>query len=231
MKYPIYKKFTSLTDKEIKQIVEDLFHPKKISNIERDEGCDSITLDMTTDWGDDGSILITDTITLSNPFENALDSICIAGYEWDVTNEEIHQLKQFCFAKGLFPEDWYTDNPYIEKKKAKKQTIINHNSINVNGGFNNAGGVIINNGSQADDSVHWKDKGSGREESSDGRFIIERREDPVNGKHFVLIDTAGTAGDNEYHHENKVKCKMVADSILAKEKAAKGHINVTHVRI
>lgn len=46
--------FLTLTDEEIRFIVQKIFDPVKIENIQRDEDCQEITCDITTDGWSDG---------------------------------------------------------------------------------------------------------------------------------------------------------------------------------
>ncbi len=69
--------------------------------------------------------------------------------------------------------------------------------------------------------INWERTGRGRRQSSDGRFIIEEREEPVNGHHYVLIDNEGITGDNEYHESNDIKCECIAEAIITREASAK----------
>ena len=59
-----YRKLTDLTDEEIKFAINDILHPVSIGEIKRDYKWDTIDVDVTTDWGEDGETeLITDTIS------------------------------------------------------------------------------------------------------------------------------------------------------------------------
>lgn len=124
-----FRKFTDLSKDEIKQIVTDIFHPKKITNIETHKRDEEITCTIYTEWesyDDDGHLetdLIPDTLTLRNPFEygdNAIHVNFLVGYD------DYLKLKQFCFAKGIFSEDWVKHNPYLqeEEKSTEKQTDL-----------------------------------------------------------------------------------------------------------
>lgn len=70
----LYREFLSLSDEEITFIVNDIFHPKRIENIDRDTELNEITCDITTIWkGDEGEddFEVTDELTLRLPECNA----------------------------------------------------------------------------------------------------------------------------------------------------------------
>lgn len=114
-----YREFLSLTDDEIRQIVTDIFHPKKITCIKRNKTLQEITCKIYTEWGDPndekGVITIADTLTLSDPFSD-LEPILV---DFSIQSEDKERYKQFCFAKGITP--WLKDNPYLEDEKEGKQ--------------------------------------------------------------------------------------------------------------
>jgi len=118
-----YKKFTDLSKDEIKQIVTDIFHPKKVTNIETHK--EEITCTIYTEWEsrDEETTLIADTLTLRNPFKYGEDAIDIG---FSVNGSDYLKLKQFCFAKGIFHENWVKDNPYLqeEEKSIERQTNL-----------------------------------------------------------------------------------------------------------
>ena len=124
-----FRKFTDLSKDEIKQIVTDIFHPKKITNIETHKRDEKITCTIYTEWegyDDTGNLetdLISDVLTLRNPFEYGDNAIHV---DFSVGYDDYLKLKQFCFAKGIFPEDWIKYNPYLqeEKKSTEKQTSL-----------------------------------------------------------------------------------------------------------
>lgn len=110
-----YREFMSLTDDEIRQIVTDLFSPKKITCIKRSKKWDEITCKIYTEWeGDEelgeGSLIMCDELTLKDPFMYGEDAIHI---DMSVHGEDFIRLKQFCFAKGIVP-GWVRNNPYMK---------------------------------------------------------------------------------------------------------------------
>ena len=115
-------KFLDLTDEEIKQIVMDIFQPKKITCIKRSKKWDEITCKIYTEWTtteDDGTIineLIPDELTLKNPFDYGEEAIHV---NFQVYSADYKKLKQFCFAKGIYGYsiNFLLDNPYIKKEK------------------------------------------------------------------------------------------------------------------
>lgn len=113
------REFLSLTNEEIKQIVTDMFSPKKITCIKKSKKYDEITCNIYTEWGtddDDGGVLcVCDELTLRNPFVYNEDSISV---DFQVKGSDYTSLKQFCFAKGIVP-DWIKNNPYMENNPYK----------------------------------------------------------------------------------------------------------------
>lgn len=101
-----YREFLSLTDEEIRFILNDIFYPKAIGKIERDEEWNEITAEMTTEWGnaddEDGIIEITDEVALS------MDEIQV---DFQLDGSDLWRWKQFLLAKGC--NDLLKDNPYL----------------------------------------------------------------------------------------------------------------------
>ncbi len=126
------RKFTDLSKDEIRQIVSDIFQPKKITNIETHKRDEEITCTIYTEWesyDDNGNPeidLISDQLTLRNPFEYGDNAIHVG---FSVRYDDYLKLKQFCFAKGIFHEDWVNDNPYLPKEdkplEQKEESIFN----------------------------------------------------------------------------------------------------------
>ena len=111
--------FMSLTDDEIRQVVNDIFQPKKITCIRRHKRDDEITCKIYTEWEGDKDIgeddfVIADELTLMDPFTYGVDAIHI---DMSVGPEDYRILKQFCFAKGIRPTWIIDDNPYLKDKK------------------------------------------------------------------------------------------------------------------
>lgn len=103
-----YREFLDLTDEDIIFILNDIFHPKKIENINRDKEWNSINADMTTEWGheedEDGIIEITDNVVLS------MDNIKV---DFQMASGDLTKWKQFLLAKGC--NQLLKENPYLEK--------------------------------------------------------------------------------------------------------------------
>lgn len=112
--------FLELTNDEIRQIVNDIFQPKKISCIKKSKEWDEITCKIYTKWesvDDSGKIvvdLIGDTITLRNPFNYGKDAI---EADFRINKDDYDKLKQFCYAKGIYGEsiEWLVNNPYMKQ--------------------------------------------------------------------------------------------------------------------
>ncbi len=112
------RRFMDLTDEEIRQIVADIFSPKKVTCIKRSKKWDEITCKIYTEWesyDDDGNKItnvIPDEITLMNPFDYGSNAI---QADFQLNMEDYDKLKQFCFAKGIYgcSIDWLLNNPYI----------------------------------------------------------------------------------------------------------------------
>ncbi len=112
------RKFTDLTKEEIRQIIQDIFSPKRITNIVVHKRDDEITAGIYTDWysyDDDGKEEITtvkDDITLRNPFDYGENAIYA---DFSIRRDDFYKLKQFCYAKGIYGESikWMANNPYL----------------------------------------------------------------------------------------------------------------------
>lgn len=115
------KSFLDLTDEEIRQVVKDIFSPKKITCIKRHKKWDEITCNISMEWTttDDNGKEVTyvhcDELTLMNPFDHGEDAIQIP---FQVTAGDYNILKSFCYAKGVYGVSikWLTDNPYLKKE-------------------------------------------------------------------------------------------------------------------
>ena len=100
-----YRKLTDLTDEEIKFAINDIIQPVYIGEIKRDYKWDTIDVDITIDWGEDGKEdLITDTITLY------YDKLSVPWYDHGNDN---YKWRQFLLAKGC--NELLKDNPYLEE--------------------------------------------------------------------------------------------------------------------
>ena len=112
------RKFIDLTKDEIKFIVNELFSPKRITDINISKEYDEISCTIYTEWAstdDDGKEVIEivpDEIELRNPFdygENAIHA------PFDLSNKDYSKLKSYCYAKGIYGVsiEWLTNNPYM----------------------------------------------------------------------------------------------------------------------
>lgn len=112
------KKFTDLAKDEIRFIVNEMFKPKKITNIKAHKRDDEITCTIYTEWettDDDGNDIIEvipDEITLRNPFDYGEESIYA---DFGLNSSDYTKLKQFCYAKGIYGQsiEWLINNPYV----------------------------------------------------------------------------------------------------------------------
>ena len=115
------RKFTDLTKDEIKFIVNELFSPKRITNIKISKRYEEISCTIYTEWvttDDDGNEvieIIPDEIELRNPFdygENAIHAPFGLNYR------DYAKLKSYCYAKGIYGVsiEWLTNNPYTQRK-------------------------------------------------------------------------------------------------------------------
>lgn len=101
-----YREFLSLTDEEIKFIINDIFHPVKVDNTQKNKKHNEITVDITTIWdvGEDEDTEITDEITLT-------ESNIIADFS--LANGDLWKWEQFLLAKGC--DYRLKNNPYVEE--------------------------------------------------------------------------------------------------------------------
>lgn len=100
-----YRKLTSLTDNEIKQILTDIFAPIKIENMVRDKDDEIITADITTGGWDDGEthgFEVTDEIEMTTSTIKA---------PFSITSGDCLLYKKFLLAKGC--DYRLKNNPYI----------------------------------------------------------------------------------------------------------------------
>lgn len=113
------RKFISLTDDEVKQIVKDIFYTEKVTCIKRYKRDDEIHCKIYTNWetfDDDGKKIketIPDDVVLKNPFNYGIYSIQVP---FATVDTDYDKLKQFCFAKGIYGKsiEWLVNNPYIK---------------------------------------------------------------------------------------------------------------------
>jgi hypothetical protein len=98
-----YRKLNDLNDKDIIFIVSEIFNPKVVSNIQRNEDDNEISCEITMEW-DDGeeTFDLTDELTLT---ENNIQA------DFSITNADIHKWKQYLLAKGC--NSLLQNSPYI----------------------------------------------------------------------------------------------------------------------
>lgn len=100
-----YREFLNLTDEEIEFIINDIFHPVKVDNIQRDKDFNEITADITTIWNDgEENFNVTDEITLTTK------KIIV---NFSLTKNDLLKWQQFLLAKGC--DYRLKDNPYLEE--------------------------------------------------------------------------------------------------------------------
>ena len=102
-----YREFLSLTDEEVRFILNEIFQSVKVENIKRDKEWNEITAEMTTDgWGveedSDETTEITDVIELT------VDGMNV---DFSLTSEDILKYQQFLLAKGC--DERLKNNPYM----------------------------------------------------------------------------------------------------------------------
>lgn len=116
MTIPKQREFLDLTEDEIRQIVTDIFYPKKITCIKKSKKYNEITCKIYTEWEtEDEPIICADEIGLTNPF-NLSDASEAISANFTLYASDIQKLKSFCFAKGIYGAniDWLINNPYME---------------------------------------------------------------------------------------------------------------------
>jgi len=108
------KKITDLSDDQIRYIVNEIFKPKEIKNIERDNEWECVTCNITTTWngdvgeGEDEIIECEDELELKDPFEYGSP----LRVDFSISCDDVRKYKQLCFAFGIFP-NWLSSNKYI----------------------------------------------------------------------------------------------------------------------
>jgi len=128
--FPLMTKVTSLhvIFDEIRFIVNEMFKPKRITNIKVYKRDEEITCTIYTEWettddeGNEEIVMLPDEITLRNPFDYGEKGI---QANFGLNNNDYTKLKQFCYAKGIYGQsiEWLINNPYmISDKNVKKVT-------------------------------------------------------------------------------------------------------------
>ena len=115
------KAIYDLKKEEISQIVNDLFSPKKITNIKIHKRDMSASCTIYSDWyskdenGNEEVIEVKDNLTLRNPFDNDFyDAIEFEDHNYPTDSRDLKTFKQFCYAKGILPKYLTEDNPYLK---------------------------------------------------------------------------------------------------------------------
>ena len=103
----LYREFLSLSDEEVAFIVNDIFHPERIENINRDAELNEITCDITTIWeGNDreDDFEVTDELTLRLPEFNVHPEFDVhsLSVDFSVNKDDIIKWKKFLLAKGCY---------------------------------------------------------------------------------------------------------------------------------
>jgi len=111
-----YREFLTLTDEEVKQLATDMFGAKRVTCVKRSKKWDEITCKVYTEWEGDKEVgeddfVVTDEITFRDPFKYGGNAIL--GGNMPIQGNDFKILKQFCVAKGIYPE-WYKNNPYMQ---------------------------------------------------------------------------------------------------------------------
>ena len=102
------RKLTSLTDAEIKEIVNQLFHAKKITCIRRRKHDDIITCKIYTEWDTEDPVVIADELTMYNPFSWTRP----LRVDFSLSADDYNLYRKLCLEKGIVP-DWIADCPHI----------------------------------------------------------------------------------------------------------------------
>ena len=97
----MYRRITALTDKEIVDLCEEMFHPESAFDVVR--GNDEVRVTITTRWGEDAE-LMKDVVTLTET-EYIVD--------WSIEPEDLWKYRQYLFALGVNPLT--RDNPYLKQ--------------------------------------------------------------------------------------------------------------------
>lgn len=112
------RRISDLTNDEIKFIVNEIFKPKKITNIKAHKREDMISCTIYTEWtgkddnGNEEITVIQDYVELRNPFDYETEAIW--WQDVAIHRDDYDKLKSYCYIKGIYGESikWLTDNPY-----------------------------------------------------------------------------------------------------------------------
>ena len=106
------RSFMDLTEQEVREIVTDMFCPKKITCFKKK--ANFFKMKVYVEWetyDDDGKLVkrtIGDDLELRDPWKYGTDSV---GVEY-AEPQDTYKLKQFCFAKGIC--SFARNNPYLK---------------------------------------------------------------------------------------------------------------------
>ena len=112
------RNFSDLTEEEVREIVQDIFKPEKITCVRKYKKDDEIQCKIYTRWGggeqDPEEVVVQDELTMRNPFVYGIHSIDV---DFSIDYDDVQKLKKYCFAKGITfgLDDYLHDNPYLKK--------------------------------------------------------------------------------------------------------------------
>jgi len=104
------RKLTSLTDDEIREIVNALFRPKKITCIKRWKKADEITCKIYTEWDPEDPVVMCDELVMENPFASG----CALHVDFSLSGEDYRRYRQMCIEKGVLPT-WLENSQLVWK--------------------------------------------------------------------------------------------------------------------
>lgn len=113
-----YRKITDLSNKLIKQVINDIFKPLRITRIIKDKEKQEVVVFIVCEWvseNDDGADEIAefeDRIVLNDPF--IFEGIDNNSIFVDLFQDDIDIYKRFCIANGVC--EYLKDNKYLKKK-------------------------------------------------------------------------------------------------------------------
>ena len=113
-----YRRITDLSNKQIKQVINDIFKPLKIKRIIKNKERQEVVVLITWEWvseNDDAAdevIELEDRITLTDPF--IFEGIENNSIHYDLFQDDIDIYKRFCIANGVC--EYLKDNKYLKEK-------------------------------------------------------------------------------------------------------------------
>lgn len=126
------RKFTDLTEAEVRELVDAIFSPKKITCVRRRVRDEEITCKIYTEWeggsdeNDGKPFVVADDLTLRNPFIYGERAISV---DFSLDSGDYRKMRQFCLAKGIeeYPEE-SGKNPF-EKDSVAVVSIVGRRGI------------------------------------------------------------------------------------------------------